>query len=368
MTRQVFAVLLPDYDMPIQIASVELEDPGPNEVLVEMRASGVCHSDWHAVTGHLPLPVPLVLGHEGAGIVREVGSHVRTVKPGDHVVLSWVPSCGRCPRCLTGQPELCEQANDIAVAGTLPDGETRMHWKGRPVAPFSGTGTLADMAVVSERSVIAITHVMPFDEAALLGCSVQTGIGAAFHSPIQPADSVAVIGCGGVGLNIVQGARILGAARILAVDPSPANRQLATELGATTTIDPSSEDPLLAILDHTQDQGVDVAFEAVGNPDLIALAFNAARRGGTAVAVGVPTPNASLVLNAFAFPSQEKTLTGSWYGGSYPPRDIPRLIALWEQGKLQLSPLIQRRYRLSDTPQAFSDLVSARGGRGIVAW
>ena len=368
MAQQVQAALLPDYGMPIQVTSVELDAPGPHEVLVEMRASGVCHSDWHAVTGDLPLPVPLVLGHEGAGIVRHIGPGVRGAKVGDRVVLTWIPSCGHCVRCVNGQPELCESANDIAVAGTLPEGTTRLHWNGTPVAPFSATGTLADMAVVSERSVIPIPDAMPFEEAALLGCAVQTGIGAAFHSPIQPGDAVAVIGCGGVGLNIVQGARIRGAADIIAVDPSLANRQLARQLGATYTIDSEADDALLAILDRTQDQGVDIAFEAVGQPALIALAFNATRRGGTAVAVGVPPPNATVALNAFAFPSQEKTLTGSWYGGSFPPRDIPRLTALWAEGKLQISPLIQRRYRLSETPQAFADLVNARGGRGVIVW
>nr|WP_275107374.1 alcohol dehydrogenase catalytic domain-containing protein [Sulfobacillus harzensis] len=301
-----------DYGRPVEVADLSLDDPGPGEVLVEMRASGVCHSDWHAVTGHLPLPVPLVLGHEGAGIVRTIGSGVTRVAPGDRVVLSWLPSCGQCPRCVDGQPELCESANDAAVNGYLPTGATRVTTtNGAAVSVFSSTGTLADYVVISEASAIPVPGAMPFDEASLLGCAVQTGIGAAFRAPIRPGDAVLVIGVGGVGLNIVQGARIRGAARIIAVDPSEANRQLARELGATEVVNPDDGNPLLQVLDLTGDVGVDVAFDAVGRADLLALAFNAARKGGTAVAVGVPEPNDSVALNAFAFVSQEKTLTGS---------------------------------------------------------
>ncbi len=362
------AAVVSDYGEPVRIVSLEIDDPGPNEVLVEMRASGVCHSDWHAVSGRLPLPVPMVLGHEGAGVVRKVGSRVRQIQPGDCVVLSWIPSCGSCWWCTDGHPELCERANDAAVNGTLASGDKRVRWDGTPISVFSATGTLADFAVVSERSVVTIPSDMPFEEASLLGCAVQTGVGAALRSPIRPGDTILVVGAGGVGLNIVQGARIRGAAKIIAVDLSATNRELALSLGATLTINPAKDDPLLAILDYTHDRGVDVAFEAVGQVELVALAFNAARRGGTAVAIGVPAPNENLSINAFAFPSQEKTLTGSWYGGSFAPRDIPRLVELWKSGHLRLAPLIKRRYRLDDTPKAFEDLISGRGGRSVIAW
>ncbi|MCY0879922.1 MAG: Zn-dependent alcohol dehydrogenase [Firmicutes bacterium] len=368
MDSRIRAAILPDYNESVRVSAVTIDDPGPGEVLVEMRASGVCRSDWHAVTGHLPLPVPLVLGHEGAGIVRAVGPAVTRVSPQDHVVLSWIPQCGACRWCLDGQPELCERANDAAVNGTLLSGAQHVRWNGEPVHTFSTTGTLADYALVSEESVVPIPKSLPFDQAALLGCAVLTGVGAAFHAPIRPGDTVLVIGTGGVGLNIVQGARIRGAGRILAIDPSAANRQLARALGATWAIDPTAEDPLAAVLDATRDEGVDVAFEAVGQPDLMALAFNAVRRGGTAVAVGVPLPNASVTLNAFAVVSQEKTLTGSWYGQSYPPRDIPRLVTLWNEGTLKLAPLIQRRYSLDGVNDALQDIASGRGGRSVIVW
>lgn len=367
--RKISAAVLFDYGRPVEVSEVSLDDPGPGEVLVEMRASGVCHSDWHAVTGHLPLPLPLVLGHEGAGVVRTVGPGVTRLVPGDRVVLSWLPACGQCSRCVDGQPELCQIANDAAVNGNLPTGVTRVTTTdGKGVSVFSSTGTLADCVVVSEASAIPVPAAMPFDQASLLGCAVQTGIGAAFHAPIRPGDAVLVIGAGGVGLNIVQGARIRGAARIIAVDPSEANRQLARELGATEVINPDEGNPLLEILDLTGDLGVDVAFDAVGRADLLALAFNAARKGGTAVAVGVPEPNESVALNAFAFVSQEKTLTGSWYGSGFPPRDIPRLCALWQSGMLRIAPLIQRRYPLSEINRAFDDLVAAKGGRSVITW
>lgn len=369
MSRKVSAAVLFDYGQAVEVVDVSLSNPGPGEVLVEMQASGVCRSDWHAVTGHLPLPLPLVLGHEGAGIVRAVGPGVRRVTLGDHVVLSWISACGQCTRCLEGQPELCPRANDAAVKGNLPTGPTHLTTSEQvPLAVFSSTGTLADFVVVAEAGVVRIPANMPFDEAALLGCAVQTGIGAAFHAPLRSGDTVMVIGVGGVGLNIVQGARIRGAARIIAIDPSEANRQLARELGATEVIDPTESNPLLAVLDLTDDQGVDVAFDAVGRTELLALAFNAIRPGGTAVAVGVPEPNEAVELNAFAFVSQEKTLTGSWYGSGFPPRDIPRLTALWQSGLLRIAPLIQRRYPLRDVNRAFDDLVAARGGRSVITW
>lgn len=360
------ALVLEDYGMRPRVETVAYAPPGPGEVLVRIMASGVCHSDLHVVTGTLPLPVPIVLGHEASGVVTAVGPETRRVRPGDHVVVTWIPSCGTCFWCVNGQPELCEQANAGAVNGTRPDGSSPLAWRGQPLYPFSWAGTLAEYAVVPETLVIPIPDRMPWEEAALLGCAVQTGVGAAWRSPIRLGDTVLVVGLGGVGQSIVQGARLKGAGRIIAVDPVAAKRDLARTLGATDVVDPTAEDTLTAVLDLTGDRGVDVAFEAVGRPDLLALAFNATRRGGTAVAVGVPAPNDDVSVNAFAFPSQEKTLTGTWLGGSYPPRDIPRLVALWEAGRLLLRPLVSRLYLLEEAPAAFSDLEAGRIVRGVV--
>lgn len=365
-TELIAALVVRDYGERPRVERVSLSPPRAGEVRVQIRTSGICHSDLHAISGTLPLPMPIVLGHEASGVVTRIGPGVRRVKPGDRVVVTWIPSCGRCFWCVNGQPELCEEANRGSVEGTPADGDSHLSWHGEPLYPFSWAGTLADAVVVPESAVIPIAADVPWDEAALLGCAVQTGVGAALHSPIRAGDTVLVIGLGGVGQNIVQGARIAGAARILAMDPVATKRDLALTLGATDAIDPAADDPLTAVLDLTRDRGVDVAFEAVGQPDLIALAFNAVRRGGTAVAVGVPSPELDLTVNAFAFPSQEKTLTGSWLGGSYPPRDIPRLIELWRSGRLQLSPLLSRPFRLSEAPAALDALAHGQILRGIV--
>lgn len=365
-TELIAALVVRDYGERPRVERVSLSPPRAGEVRVQIRTSGICHSDLHAISGTLPLPMPIVLGHEASGVVTRIGPGVGRVKPGDRVVVTWIPSCGRCFWCVNGQPELCEEANRGSVEGTPADGDSHLSWQGEPLYPFSWAGTLADAVVVPESAVIPIAADVPWDEAALLGCAVQTGVGAALHSPIRAGDTVLVIGLGGVGQNIVQGARIAGAARILAMDPVAAKRDLALTLGATDAIDPAADDPLTAVLDLTRDRGVDVAFEAVGQPDLIALAFNAVRRGGTAVAVGVPSPELDLTVNAFAFPSQEKTLTGSWLGGSYPPRDIPRLIELWRSGRLQLSPLLSRPFRLSEAPAALDALAHGQILRGIV--
>ncbi len=365
-SRLIRAAILPDYDQPIEVTTVTLDAPQHGEVLVRLVAAGVCHSDGHVVTGHLPLPTPIVLGHEGAGVVEEVGMGVTHLRPGDRVMVSWIPACGHCWWCVNGQPELCEQANTSAVSGERPDGSTRLHWHNAPLYPFSSAGTWAEAAVVPATSVVPIPDHLPYAEAALLGCAVQTGVGAALRSPLRPGDTVAVIGCGGVGLNIIQGARIRGASTILAVDPAAENRELALIMGAHHAINPAQEDALTAVLDLTDDRGVDVAFEAVGQPELIALAFAAARRGGTAIAVGVPTPNATVSVNAFAFASQEKTLTGSWFGGSYAPRDVPRLIALWERQQLQLTSLIRRQYSLDAAGEALYQLLHHPAGRNLI--
>jgi S-(hydroxymethyl)glutathione dehydrogenase/alcohol dehydrogenase len=359
------ALVLNDYEETPRVEELVLSRPGPGEVLVSIQASGVCRSDLHAISATLPIPTPLVLGHEASGVVDEVGSQVRTVRPGDHVVVTWIPSCGRCFWCLNGQAELCEEANRGAVDGTRADGTTPFARDGEPVHVFSWAGTLAEAVVVPEPLVVPIPRTMPWDEAALLGCGVQTGVGAAIRSPLAAAGTALVLGLGGVGLSIVQGCRIKGARRIIAVDTVEEKRVLARDLGATDLVD-GRDDVLAAVLELTADRGVDVAFDAVGRTDLLALAFNAARRGGTAVAVGVPAPHEEVVLNAFSFPSQEKTLTGSWLGGSHPPRDIPQLVALWEAGRLRLQPLITRTYPLDAAPDALQDLAAGRVVRPVV--
>ena len=364
-SRSIRALVLDDYEETPYVSTLALREPGFGEVQVRIMSSGVCHSDLHAISATLPLPVPLVLGHEASGVVVKTGPGVLAVSEGMPVVVTWVPACGHCSWCLNGQPELCDEARRGSMSGSGPAGSP-LSRDGQEIYPFSWSGTLAEEVVVPATAVVPLPVPMPWDEAALLGCAVQTGVGSALRSPLRPGDSALVLGLGGVGLNIIQGARIMGATTIIGVDPLVGKRRVASHLGATHVLDPADVDVLGAVLEITGDRGVDVAFEAVGDPGLMALAFNAARRGGTAVAVGVPTPQAEVSVNAFSFPSQGKTLTGSWLGGSYPARDIPRLVRLWAARLLTLSPLVSAPYTLEKAPQALSDLAEGRVIRPVV--
>ncbi len=361
------AAVVFEYDGPVEVRTVDLRDPGPGEVRVRMAASGVCHSDQHARVADLPLPLPLILGHEGAGIVDAVGPGVRSLDVGDAVVLSWIPACGTCRLCRRGQRHLCTRAADATREGLLLTGESPFSLDGQALHPFSMTGTLAEATVVPEAGAIRIPADMPLEEAALMGCAVLTGVGAVLNTGVvRPGDTVAVIGTGGVGLNIVQGARIAGAARIIALERFHARRLLAARLGATEVVDIGEEDAVDAVLDRTGGEGADVVFEAVGSVGTIAQAFNATRRGGTAVIVGVAPPHEEVALNAFAFPSQGKTLRGSWYGDSDGPRDIPRLVELYRAGLLELRPLLGPPFQLEDVAIAFDHMLDGHVGRAVV--
>jgi S-(hydroxymethyl)glutathione dehydrogenase/alcohol dehydrogenase len=363
------AWLIREYDGPLEEVGLTLRPPGPGEVLVEIVASGVCHSDLHAIHADLPLPLPLVLGHEGSGVIREVGEGVPRSRLGERVVLSWIPACGECEFCLRGEHHLCTRAADATREGLLLTGEPPFRDGQEAVHTFSMTGTLAEATVVPASGAIPLPPTVPLETAALFGCAVLTGVGAALRTGrVRPGDEVAVLGAGGVGLNIVAGARLAGAARIIVLDRVPERLALARALGATDVVDVRDEDPVEAVLERTGGRGVDLSFEAIGTPETIAAAFNAARRGGTAVIVGVAPPHEEVSLNAFAFPSQGKTLKGSWYGDSYPPRDIPELARLYQRGLLEPERLVTRRYSPRQVPEAFSDLESGRVGRPLVIY
>lgn len=361
------AALIEDYGEKVHVGEVDLRDPGPGEVLVEIAASGVCHSDLHVVTGDLPLPVPMVLGHEAAGIIRAVGPGVTSRKTGESVVLSWIPPCGSCRFCLEGQPQLCTRAAAAAMKGKLLAADAPFSRGGQVVHSFSLTGTLSQYTVVPAQGAIPLPEGVPLDKAALLGCAVMTGVGAAMNTAaLSPGQSVAVFGAGGVGLSVIQGARIAGASQIIAVDRVPLRLDLARQLGATDILNTNDEDPVDGLLSRTGGYGPDVTFEAIGRPETIVQAFNAVRKGGTAVIVGVAPPHEEISLNAFAFPSQEKTLKGSWYGSSDPTRALPKLARLVRSGQLRLDPMVTRTYGLEDAPLAFDDLAEGRVGRPVV--
>ena len=367
---RVQAAVLRDYG-DLAVEELELCDPGPGEVAVRLAAAGVCHSDFHVYSGDLPLPTPMVLGHEGAGTVCAVGPGVTSVRPGDPVVLSWLPACGHCTVCLSGHPELCRQPATAAMHGTLPGGRTvfRRPGGGEPVYQFSLTGAFAEATVVPESGVVPLPAGTDLEQAALLGCSVLTGTGAVWRTAgVRPGESVAVFGVGGVGCNVLQAARMVSAYPRIAVDISVARLRAAAAFGATHLIDAGDCSPVDTILDLTGGAGVDAAFEVIGRPETIAQAFNATAGGGRTVVVGVAPPHVEVSLNAFAFPSQEKCLRGCWYGESHPARDIPALLRLQGAGVLQLRGLVSRRWRLDETEEAFRAMLAGEVNRGLVVF
>lgn len=366
---KVRAAVVRDYGQEIEVLDLDLRAPGPGEVRVQMVASGVCHSDLHAMAADLPLPVPIVLGHEGAGIVDAVGAGVHHLNVGDPVVLSWIPPCGQCLHCIGQEPHLCTAAADATRDGVLLTGPAPFSYQGEIVHPFSMTGTLSEATVVPAQGAILLPPDVPLEHAALFGCALLTGMGAVFRvAKLAPGAHIAVFGAGGVGLSIISAARIAGASRIIAVDPIEARRSLATLMGATDLIDPHDGSGLDGVLQATHGLGVDVAFDAVGAPEVLQEAFNASRRGGLTVAVGVAPPHREVSLNAFAFPSQGKTLTGCWYGNADVRRDIAQLVRLYRAGQLSLASMLSEPYPLADVRAAFDDLIHGRSGRARVCF
>jgi S-(hydroxymethyl)glutathione dehydrogenase/alcohol dehydrogenase len=356
-------------DQPVRVEEVTLDGPGPGEVRVRMAASGVCHSDLSVVTGLMPVKLPAVLGHEGAGIVEDVGEGVRHLAPGDRVVLAWVTPCGSCFYCRIGKPNLCELGARINLRHRMVDGTTRVHRDGVDLQVFSALGTMAEFAVVPANAAVKLPEDAPLEASALLGCAVMTGVGAVFNTAqVTPGSRVAVFGAGGVGLNVIQGAAIAGAERIIAVDIAAQKLRLAGAFGATHCVDASLDDPVAAVRERTDGRGVDVAFEAIGRKQSIEQAYASARRGGTCVVIGLGSRHESVSLNVFSLPEQEKRLLGCWYGGADVHRDFPRLLALHRAGKLKLGELVTRTYALDDVNQALADLSDGKNARGLIVY
>ncbi|MEZ5204535.1 MAG: Zn-dependent alcohol dehydrogenase [Acidimicrobiales bacterium] len=361
------APVLTAYDTPLEVRDdVEIAPPGPGEVKVKVVASGVCHSDLSVLNGTIPLPTPIVLGHEGAGIVEEVGDGVTSVAPGDHVVLSFVPACGECYTCQHGQAYLCEKAAVQGAAGLL-DGTTRLTSQGAPLHQMACLGTYAPWAIVPEISTVKIPDDVPLDVAALIGCGVLTGVGAALNTAsIQPGDTVAVIGCGGVGLNVIQGAKIAGATTIIAIDMLESKLEMAKEFGATHTVNASEGDPVAAAT-AINGRGADVAFEVIGLGTTMEQAIDTARNGGEVVLVGVPRMDVFLNLNAaFTFLYLAKTIKGCWYGSSNVREDVPKLLDLWRAGDLKLAELISKEIDNEHVNEAFDDMKAGTVARSVI--
>ncbi len=363
---QIRAAILWSQGAPLAVETAELAPPGSGEVLVEIKAAGVCHSDLHATNGDWPMRLPLCPGHEGAGLVREVGPGVARVRAGDHVVLCWAPACGTCPPCAAGRPLLCDRLDRTTFRNRLPFGGTRLRAQDTDVAPFLGTACFATHTVVPEEGLIAVPSDVPFTSLAAVGCAVVTGVGAVLNAARVPAGAVvAVIGAGGVGLNVVQGAVLAGCARIIAVDRREGPLAVARTLGATDTIeiaDRASD----AIRELTGGRGADYVFDTVGTPATLSDAVAAARKGGTIVVTGLSRIDTQGTISMFPFVMHEKRLVGSVYGSGDPLRDILHLVSLYQEGRLKLHELATRSYALDQINAALAALGAGEGGRGII--
>lgn len=345
----------------LSVEDVTPIEPGPADVVVRIGASGVCHSDVSASNGLLPIPAPCILGHEGAGVVEWAGAEVNRVKVGDHVIASFVPACGNCFFCLHGQSNLCTMSNDVMFTpratradGTTPNG-------------FTGLGTFADQMTCNQASVVKIETELPDTQLALIGCGVTTGVGAALNTAkISPGSTVAVIGCGGVGQAVIQGARIAGASRIFAIDPVELKRKTAELFGATDLIDPGVGDATAQLMELTGGIGADYAFEVIGLPETITQAYTMARRGGTAIVVGMPKWDSQVTLPGFQLFYDEKKLLGCVYGSAQVRSDFQRFVNLVETGRLDLGSMVSAEIGLDDVNEAFRAMQAGEVIRSVI--
>ncbi len=360
------AAILWEQGAPLSVEPATLDGPGAGEALVEIKAAGVCHSDLHATSGDWPMGVPLVPGHEGAGIVRAVGAGVSRVAIGDHVVLCWAPACGVCPPCTAGSPMLCDRLEKTTFRNRLPAGGTRLRARGKDIAPFLGTACFASHTVLPQEALVAVPRDVAFAPLAAVGCAVVTGVGAVRNAARVPAGAiVAVIGAGGVGLNVVQGASLAGASRVIVVDRAEAPLAVARGLGATDAVRPAGKTSD-AVRELTGGRGADFVFDTVASPATLTDAILSARKGGTVVVTGLSRLDTQGVIRLYPFVMQEKRLIGSVYGSGNPLDDIADLVGLYQQSRLKLDELVARTYPLERVNEALAALAGGAGGRGIL--
>ncbi len=359
------AAVMYSFNEPLTIENVTLKAPREDEIVVKIGASGVCHSDLSVVQMKLPFPPPVVLGHEGAGVVEEVGKRVTNLKPGDHVVLSWVENCGHCHFCIAGTVHLC----DANIQSFMTGGETVFEKDGVPISRMAGVGSFSERTIVRATSAVKIPDDVPMEAACLVGCGVMTGVGAVVNTAqVRPGQTVAVFGCGGVGLNVIQGAALSGAGRIIAVDMVPQKLTWAKEFGATDVVNAKDGDPVDAIRELTGGIGVDYAFEVIGVPSVIQQAFMAVKRGGKAVVVGVAAMGVNVEIPAAALALEERSVIGSLYGSANMKRDMPRLIELYRQKRLKLDQLVSRRIKLEAVNDAFTAMEKGEVARSVIVF
>jgi NDMA-dependent alcohol dehydrogenase len=360
------AAVMYNFMEPLKVESLKLKAPREDEVVVKLVASGVCHSDLSVVQAKLPVPPPVVLGHEGAGIVEEVGKGVRDLKPGDHVVLAWVAACGHCHYCDASTPHLCDVGIQAAMAGQ----EAVFEKDGTDISRMAGVASFAERTVVRATSAVKIREDAPLDRVCLVGCGVMTGVGAAVNTAkVRPGQTVAVFGCGGVGLNVIQGAQLCGASRIIAVDMVPSKLKLAQEFGATHLVNAKdTSDVPSAIRDLTNGLGVDYAFEVIGAPAVVTQAYLSVKRGGAVVVVGVVPFGQDVTIPGMMLALEEKSLIGCLYGSGNLRRDMPRLIDLYMEKKLKLDELVSKRIKLDDVNAAFEAMEKGEVARSVITY
>jgi S-(hydroxymethyl)glutathione dehydrogenase/alcohol dehydrogenase len=349
---------------PLEVCEIELEEPRDDEVVVRMGAVGICGTDLHSVKGEWERPTPMVLGHEGAGTVEAVGNGVSSLRPGDRVVLSWAPSCGECGDCARGRPAACVPLHRAIGAGTLVDGRTGMSLNGETVYRGTATGALTERLVVVERVALPLGDDVPLEEAALLGCAALTGVGAVlFAAHVEAGASVVIVGAGGVGQFVLQGAQLAGAETVVSVDPVEGRRDQALQLGARAAVAP---DELKKTMRELLPEGADYGFDAVGNPETTELALRWTRSGGTCIMVGLPAAGARFDLDPGEFNRREKWLTGTMYGSEDPVVALPILLEHVRARRLQLRPLLGPTFRLDDVNDAIEASLAGSAGRVVV--
>jgi len=347
----------------LRVEEITLYEPGPHQVVVRLVASGVCHSDLSVVRGTFPFMFPTVLGHEGSGVIESVGDAVTRVSPGDHVVLTWMPPCRQCVNCLAGENVLCE----VGLADAI--GSSYATVDGTPLVRGLGVAGFATHTLVPEGSVIKIPAEADLELAALIGCALSTGVGAVFRTArVTPGSTVAVVGCGGVGLCVIQGAKISGASRIIAVDRLEPKLELARTVGATDVVDASDGDPVEGVRALTGGRGVDFAFEVVGISATIKQSFAMTRRGGTTVLVGAGSPSDDVTFSAMDLFLDAKTLVGCVYGSTDPDRDFPVLVEMIERGAIDARAMVTRRIGLDDLNDALDQMEAGVGARSLVVY
>ena len=362
------AAVLHEVKKPLRIEQIEVGEPGPGEVAVKVAAAGVCHSDYPFMNGDLPIGLPCILGHEGAGVVEAVGEGVKAVAPGDHVVMLFRAACGRCHFCQKGHPALCALAAQLRNSGHLLDGTSRFRDKrGEEVKHFLGVSCFAERTVVPEQGVVKVRPDVPLEVCALVGCAVLTGIGAVMNTAlVEPGAPVLVIGAGGIGLNCVMGARLVGAHPIIVADVVDHKLEMAMDFGATHAINSKEQDLVPAVRELTGGEGVDYSFEAIGLPATMRAAFEACRRGGVATCVGIAPFGSEVSINAGELVYGEKRFQGSYYGTARPHSDVPRLLDLFMAGRLPLDRLLTRRYGLEDVNTAYEALLHGEVARSVL--